>query len=98
MTLTAIEMAPHAPMGVLKVYLYSDVPIKPRLIYRRSVDDIDKVGFTHFQNNNVDISEKVYRPTEKPFDMDELILQPGLNTLSAYGFGTLTLSLHEEVL
>ena len=38
------------------------------------------------------------RYTEKPFDMDELILQPGLNTLSAYGFGSLTLSLHEEVL
>lgn len=98
MTLTAIKMAPHAPMGVLRIYLYSDVPIKPRLIYRRSADDTDKVGFTYFQNNNIDISEKVYRPTEKPFDMDELILQPGLNTLSAYGFGSLTLSLHEEVL
>jgi len=98
MTLTAVKQTRYAPPAILKVFLYSDVPIKPRLIYRRSADDTDKVGFTYFQNNGADISEKVYRPTEKPFDMDELILQPGVNTLSAYGFGSLTLDLHEEVL
>lgn len=98
MTLTAVKQTRYAPPATLKIFLYSDVPIKPRLIYRRSADDTDKVGFTYFQNNNVDISEKVYRPTEKPFDMDELILQPGVNTLSAYGFGSLTLDLYEEVL
>ena len=56
------------------------------------------MGFTYFALNDKEISASVYRNTEKEFDLDELTLQPGVNTLAAYGFGTLTLKLYEEAL
>lgn len=73
-------------------------PYAPRLSYKRSEDDAKGVGFTYFALNDEEISASVYRNTEKEFDLDELTLQPGVNTLAAYGFGTLTLKLYEEAL
>ena len=97
-SLTAVEQTQYAPPATLKVYSYDDRPIRPRLSYKRSEDDTRGVGFTYFALNDKEISASVYRNTEKEFDLDELTLQPGVNTLAAYGFGTLTLNLYEEVL
>lgn len=98
MTLTANQQAPHAPAGVLEVYSYADRPIRPRLSYKRSENDTEGVGFTYFELNGEEVKANVYRKTEKDFDLDELVLKPGLNVLAAYGFGALTLKLYEEVL
>lgn len=98
MTLTANQQAPHAPAGVLEVYSYADRPIRPRLSYKHSENDTEGVGFTYLELNGEEVKANVYRKTEKDFDLDELVLLPGLNTLAAYGFGTLTLKLYEEVL
>lgn len=97
-SLTAVKQTQYAPPATLKIYSYADRPIRPRLSYKRSEDDTKSVGFTYFALNDQEISASVYRNTEKEFDLDELILQPGVNTLAAYGFGTLTLKLYEEAL
>lgn len=97
-SLTAVKQTRYAPPATLKIYSYADRPIRPRLSYKRSKDDAKSVGFTYFALNDKEISASVYRNTEKEFDLDELTLQPGVNTLAAYGFGTLTLKLYEEAL
>ena len=97
-TLNAVVLGNHQPPAELKIYSYADRPIRPRLSYRKSADDTDKQGFTSFWCNGNEISDNCYRETENEFEIDGVVLEPGVNTLNAYGYGSLTVRLVEEVL
>ena len=82
----------------LNVYSYADRPIRPRLSYKKTGSSIGQAGFTKLKVNGETIDNNCYHETENEFDLDEFVLEPGLNSVSVSGFGTLTIRLVEEVL
>lgn len=82
----------------LNVYSYADRPIRPRLSYKKISSSVGLAGFTKLKVNGEIISNNCYHETENEFDLDEFVLEPGRNTISLVGFGTLTIRLVEEVL
>lgn len=80
---------------ILNVYSYAGEPIIPCLSYRKFTADTDKKGLTCLKVNDEMLNGNIYRADDEEFFRKDFIIQPGENTISASGFGELTIRLSE---
>lgn len=95
---TAVPIGNHVLPSILNFYSYATHDIIPKLSYIKSSKDTQKVGLTMINLNGEIISNSFYRPYDFDFKIDDFVVKPGVNVLALYGYGTLRLTLTEEVL